>query len=73
MVQLKRLPVRKEKERAMMDQIATAKAAVLPFEHRVENRHIQTQVLLAGIIGDAIVVFLSLALSSWLRFRKPPW
>ena len=53
----------------MMDQTATAKAAVLPFEHRVEHRHIQTQVLLAGIIGDAIVVFLSLAFSSWLRFE----
>jgi exopolysaccharide biosynthesis polyprenyl glycosylphosphotransferase len=53
----------------MMDQIATAKAAALPFEHRVENRHIMTQVLLAGVIGDAIVVFLSLAFSSWLRFE----
>jgi exopolysaccharide biosynthesis polyprenyl glycosylphosphotransferase len=53
----------------MMDQTATAKAAVFPFEHRVENRQIQTQVLLAGIVGDAIVVFLSLAFSSWLRFE----
>jgi exopolysaccharide biosynthesis polyprenyl glycosylphosphotransferase len=68
-VQLKRQPGKKEKERAMMDQTATAKAAILPFERRVENRHILTQVLLAGVIGDVIVVFLSLAFSSWLRFE----
>jgi exopolysaccharide biosynthesis polyprenyl glycosylphosphotransferase len=53
----------------MMDQIATAKTSALPFEHRVQNRHVLTQVLLAGVIGDAIVVFLSLAFSSWLRFE----
>jgi len=52
----------------MMDQTTIAKAVPLPFEHRVENRHILTQVLLAGVIGDAIVVFLSLVFSSWLRF-----
>jgi exopolysaccharide biosynthesis polyprenyl glycosylphosphotransferase len=53
----------------MMDQTATAKTSVLPFENRVRNRHLLTQVLLAGVIGDAIVVFLSLTFSSWLRFE----
>jgi len=52
-----------------MDQIVTADATAFPFEHRVRNRHILTQVLLAGIVGDAVVVFLSLAFSSWLRFE----
>jgi exopolysaccharide biosynthesis polyprenyl glycosylphosphotransferase len=69
MVQLTRLPGKKKKECAMMDQTITAKTAVFPLEHRVQNRHLLTQVLLAGVIGDAIVVFLALAFSSWLRFE----
>jgi exopolysaccharide biosynthesis polyprenyl glycosylphosphotransferase len=53
----------------MMDQAITAKAAVFPSKQKATNRHMLTQVLLTGVIGDAIVIFLGLAFSSWLRFE----
>jgi exopolysaccharide biosynthesis polyprenyl glycosylphosphotransferase len=53
----------------MMDQTATAHSTALPPENRVISRHLWTQLLLLGVVGDAIVVFLSLAFSSWLRFE----
>src|SRR5579859_1078123 len=54
-----------------MNQAIAAKAAVLASEHRVRDRHAPTPVLLAGVVGDTLVVFLALALSSWLRFETP--
>ena len=52
-----------------MNQVIAAKAAVFPLHQKVRHRRVSTPVLLAGLVGDTIVVFVALALSSWLRFE----
>jgi exopolysaccharide biosynthesis polyprenyl glycosylphosphotransferase len=53
----------------MMNQAIAVKSAVIPYDKKIRDRHVSTPVLLAGLVGDALVVFLALALSSWLRFE----
>ncbi len=53
----------------MTNHTIAAKAAVLTSEPRAPSRHITDHLLLTGLVGDALVVFLALAFSSWLRFQ----
>src|SRR5436305_3711428 len=43
--------------------------AVLPVPDKVQHRRHATGLLLACLAGDAVVIFASLAFSSWLRFE----
>src|SRR5579885_2628861 len=52
----------------MMNQVLAAKTAVFPLHQKIRYRRVSTPVLLAGLVGDTVVVLLALALSSWLRF-----
>ncbi|HTQ31127.1 MAG TPA: sugar transferase [Opitutaceae bacterium] len=55
----------------MMNQTMTAKADVFSCEEKARERHPSTPVLLVGLVGDTLIVFLALAFSSWLRFATP--
>ncbi len=53
----------------MIEQAMIAETGIIASEQRTRSRHVSTQVMLAGLIGDTLVVFLALAFSSWLRFE----
>jgi len=55
----------------MMHQAMAVKPAVLTSEPQARTRRVSTPVLLAALVGDTTVVFLAMALSSWLRFATP--
>jgi exopolysaccharide biosynthesis polyprenyl glycosylphosphotransferase len=55
----------------MMNHAVAAKTAVFSSEQKARSRRAPTSVLLAALIGDAVVIFLALAFSSWLRFETP--
>ncbi len=55
----------------MINQTMTAKADVFPCEEKTRERHLSTPVLLTGLVGDTLVIFLALVFSSWLRFATP--
>jgi exopolysaccharide biosynthesis polyprenyl glycosylphosphotransferase len=52
----------------MMHQAMAAKPAVFTSEPEARARRVSTPILLAALVGDTLVVFLALTLSSWLRF-----
>jgi exopolysaccharide biosynthesis polyprenyl glycosylphosphotransferase len=41
------------------------------IEPKALSRHATTRVLVTQLVGDTVVIFLTLALSSWLRFETP--
>jgi exopolysaccharide biosynthesis polyprenyl glycosylphosphotransferase len=58
-----------KKEQTMIDQVLTAtKPALLRAEPKLRSRRASTPVLLTAMIGDVVVLFVAMVLSSWLRF-----
>jgi exopolysaccharide biosynthesis polyprenyl glycosylphosphotransferase len=53
----------------MMNPALATEAALLSLEQKVRSRRHTTQLLVASIVGDILVVFAALAFSSWLRFE----
>ncbi|MFT3867075.1 MAG: sugar transferase [Nibricoccus sp.] len=54
-----------------MNHVTAAKPAMFSTEQKTRTHHAATAVLLAGLMGDTIVIFLALVFSSWLRFETP--
>ncbi|HEX3729655.1 MAG TPA: sugar transferase [Opitutaceae bacterium] len=53
----------------MIDQVLTAtKPALLRAEPKLRSRRASTPILLTAMIGDTLVLFVAMVLSSWLRF-----
>jgi exopolysaccharide biosynthesis polyprenyl glycosylphosphotransferase len=43
----------------------------LPLEQKVAGRNATARVLIAELVGDTLLIFLTLAFSAWLRFETP--
>src|SRR6185312_6975266 len=53
----------------MIDQVLTAtKPALLRAEPKLRSRRASTPILLTAMVGDTLVLFVAMVLSSWLRF-----
>src|SRR5260221_3041056 len=53
----------------MTNETITAGAMPLPVDEKIQNRRRATGLLVSCMVGDAVVIFASLAFSSWLRFE----
>jgi exopolysaccharide biosynthesis polyprenyl glycosylphosphotransferase len=53
----------------MTQHAAIRRAEFVPVDAKTLSRHATTRVLVAELVGDTLVIFLTLALSSWLRFE----
>ena len=53
----------------MTQPAATRRAEYVPPDAKTLSRHATTRVLVTELVGDTLVIFLTLAFSAWLRFE----
>jgi exopolysaccharide biosynthesis polyprenyl glycosylphosphotransferase len=53
----------------MTQHAVVRKSHLVPPDAKTSSRHATTRILVTELVGDTIIIFLTLALSAWLRFE----